>query len=332
MIHAAFVVLTTLLWKKTLFSVTDMLLFFLFCVTGFLLTLNLCVLVARRRRRFSPFNERTLRPPGHALSDQFYDLCLFFSLRVVGFAFCLAVFMLFITRTPLGQNLVLVSLAGLLLSLFAYRLNNMFQRAQNVRLGYEGELYTGQELNYLMRERAFVFHDIPYHSGNIDHVVVGNNVIYAVETKAVRKPLKAGTAAAKEASMTYDADRLYFPHFKDSRALTQARGHANYLAKDIKAKTGVSFKVVPVVAIPGWFIECGKPAATDILVINPKRGKFLKNRLGEITDKAARDRVVQYFERCAPIDLSRNQITDPDGAKHFDWLLRRRRVRGVATG
>ncbi|MBN1547047.1 MAG: NERD domain-containing protein [Syntrophaceae bacterium] len=55
---------------------------------------------------------------------------------------------------------------------------------KNYRLGYEGEMATGQELNMLMLEGYHVFHDFPADRFNIDHIVVSPNGVIAIETKA----------------------------------------------------------------------------------------------------------------------------------------------------
>ena len=68
----------------------------------------------------------------------------------------------------------------------------LFQEIQNqvIRLhqGVEAEIATGQELSLLMRDGAWVFHDIPYQYGNIDHVIVSRGSIFAIETKGYSKP------------------------------------------------------------------------------------------------------------------------------------------------
>lgn len=46
-------------------------------------------------------------------------------------------------------------------------------RACRRRLGLLGERAVGEELNHLMRQGAYVFHDVPTASyGNADHVVI----------------------------------------------------------------------------------------------------------------------------------------------------------------
>src|SRR5688572_1213217 len=56
------------------------------------------------------------------------------------------------------------------------------------RLGFTGERVVGEELNQFLASGFRVFHDVPFDNFNIDHVLVGPPGVYAVETKARRKP------------------------------------------------------------------------------------------------------------------------------------------------
>ena len=42
-----------------------------------------------------------------------------------------------------------------------------------VRLGYEGELAVGQELEQFRHDGYYVYHDFPADTFSIDHIVVG---------------------------------------------------------------------------------------------------------------------------------------------------------------
>jgi len=67
-------------------------------------------------------------------------------------------------------------------------------------LGREGEEYTGQELNFLMSKGAIVYHDIPYIYGNIDHVVIALDKIFAI----VRSVSPASRLSDADVSKKYD--------------------------------------------------------------------------------------------------------------------------------
>ena len=69
-----------------------------------------------------------------------------------------------------------------------YRLTGLLRQRRIVRLGYDGEVTVGQELNQLLRDGYCVYHDIPADKFNIDHIVVGKKGVFAIETKARSKP------------------------------------------------------------------------------------------------------------------------------------------------
>lgn len=170
-----------------------------------------------------------------------------------------------------------------------------------------------------MRSGAFVFHDIPYECGNIDHIVVGKNKIFAVETKAVRKPSNT-ESNSKEFKVKFDGSSLIFPHYITKKPIAQALKHANFLKDVIENKCGINFPVVAVVALPGWYIQ-NEFKSKDLLIINPKRGKALKNWIGELEDKNARDKVAVYLASVARSVEHRSDRSDPNASKKYDFWL-----------
>jgi hypothetical protein len=83
------------------------------------------------------------------------------------------------------------------------------------RLGYEGEVATGQELNQLMLHGYHVYHDFVADKFNIDHLVVGPAGVFAVETKARAKP--TSNNRKEDAHVSYDGRCLHFPKWKESQ-------------------------------------------------------------------------------------------------------------------
>ena len=122
-----------------------------------------------------------------------------------------------------------------------------------MRLGYEGELITAQELHKLMPEGNYVYHDFPADNFNIDHVVVGPAGVFAIETKARSK--RTSGDKTKEARAEYNGKEIIFPGFVDRSYLDQARRQAKWLAKWLKSATGEPVSVFPVVSLPGWYVE-----------------------------------------------------------------------------
>ena len=151
---------------------------------------------------------------------------------------------------------------------FFWKAIKLFKEAKIKDLGCDGERYTGQELNYLMRSGAWVYHDLPYQYGNIDHMVVSTGGVFVVETKAVSKP-QVGKGKKREAKVECKNGVLHFPHISTSLPLKQAGIHAKYVEKYLQKRAGLRVPVKAVVALPGWFIE---GQGGDVEIINPKRG------------------------------------------------------------
>ena len=156
----------------------------------------LCYLLfsVRKSKRHSPFTEDILRSPGHTVSLQLelrtINLLELYVVYIGGSLLALLCFSVVDTVVfKLLSIFVLISLTVYALK----KLPALFKDVTNLRLGTEGEQYSGAELNLLMRSGAFVFHDIPYKYGNIDHIVIGRNRAFAIETKAVSKPENSKT-------------------------------------------------------------------------------------------------------------------------------------------
>ncbi|MCF7981562.1 MAG: NERD domain-containing protein, partial [Pseudomonadales bacterium] len=228
---------------------------------------------ARKKNKYSPFTEKLLRSPGYSLGKEVDELSNDLTPHLVMLAILPLYYFLIWPQMKANS---LIAIAVIFIGYFVLSIKKIiswFNRMLNLRLALDGEVYTGQELNFLMREGAYVYHDIPYQYGNIDHIIVSTGGVFTVETKAVRKP---GDAEGKRQSdVVYKEDKLFFPQFVTDGPLKQAQRHADYVHKFLKEKTGYEVLVTPVIAIPGWFVR--RQTKNDLLVINPKRGKALRS-------------------------------------------------------
>jgi hypothetical protein len=126
-------------------------------------------------------------------------------------------------------------------------------RLDHLKAGYDAEVAVGQELDQLMRQGAATFHDLPAEQFNIDHVVVAAKGVFAIETKGFTKPNQGRGKA--DATVAYDGELLRFPHWTTEEPLDQAERQAAWLAKWLSSAVGSPVLVLPVVALPGWFVE-----------------------------------------------------------------------------
>jgi hypothetical protein len=141
-----------------------------------------------------------------------------------------------------------MALAAVVISVFQIR--SARRRADRLRQGRDGEIAVGQFLERLREEGAQVFHDVPGPGFNVDHVVISEQGIFAVETKTWSKP------SGRRACVDFDGRRLYIdgqPAIGDPPG--QARAQAAWIRRLIRELTGRDFRCRAVLVFPGWFIE-----------------------------------------------------------------------------
>ena len=279
--------------------------------------LYLIVRKFKNRGSYSPFTDDFLREPGETLRDRHDELQdklmeTFFSMAIIGIP---AIYLL--KGSPPGVMVVVLVVFSIFFVLQLWKLHRLFGEAVNVRLGFEGERATGQELMMLMRDGAWVFHDIPYQYGNIDHIIISVGGVFAVETKAVSKP-ESKTSSRSEWKVVYDGKTLKFPHYENAAPLEQAKRHAKHLHKHLKKTLGIHVVVTPVVALPGWFVD--RTGKSDVWVINPKdRGDLRKavTKKNLSTDEA--ERIAANIESVARSVRPGSKKLDPDASDYYDF-------------
>ena len=140
-----------------------------------------------------------------------------------------------------------------------------------------------------MRQGAYGFHDVPADNFNIDHVVVSGQGIFAVETKGFTKPKRGGGKA--DATVFFDGQVLKFPTWATKEPLEQAERQAAWLGKWLGSVIGASVIALPVLALPGWFVD-----RTGRGAIRMFNGKELA---GLLEARGARSLSVQQLQQVA---------------------------------
>jgi len=263
------------------------------------------VVLFRRQKAYgaearAPFTEQLLRPPGESLRLRMEELDERFMEHATALLFipslCIALGFgsKFSAQPWLGG--ILAAGSGLYVTLQARKVLKLQRTRWAHRLGFEGERYVGETLNHLMADGYMVFHDIPFPNYNIDHVIVGPDGIYAVETKARRKP--RNSPSNSKARVEVDGDRLIFPHTTDTAAIPQAARNAQSLADWLTRATGEPTSVEPLVVLVGWYVV-RKPCAR-VRVLNEKevRHAFPKRKAASFSPERLQRIVHQLSERC----------------------------------
>ncbi len=232
-------------------------------------------------RARQPFTDQPLRLAGESTREQADQLFEDGYQDVLLILIMCPVFSLMISQTPPARRLVFATTLLVLMSVFtvflAVRLRKKIKKSWHYRLGAKGEQIVGRELDRLIGQGYRVFHDMPFPEWNIDHVVVGPRGVFAVETKAWRKPHKTADATAE---IILDGDTLILPGNRpQTEAIAQADRSARALAKWILKMSAETVVVVPAVALPGWKLsirrygEVAVYSATNMSEHLPKRGK-----------------------------------------------------------
>jgi len=180
-----------------------------------------------------------------------------------------------------------------------YKMRGLRKLIQQYNLGLDAEMAVGQELNHLMRDGFWVYHDFPADEFNIDHVVIGSTGVFAVETKGRPKPIKDDGAAERE--VFYDGETLTFPTWKERKPAEQAENQAKWLEKWLLSAVGEPVPVYAVLAIPGWLITRQKQGGVPIINGKNCRSFFTKYGNGNLSDKLKQQTVHNVDQRCRTV-------------------------------
>ncbi len=196
--------------------------------------------------------------------DVFIDRLLLLTLAGVLWGFSL-VFWLF----PAPPVVVFGAASLILAGVAVWALPQMAaakRKIGHLRLGLAGEQAVAEYLEIVAHDGFWVVHDLRGEGFNVDHVIVGTQGVFTIETKTFSK--LAGSAARVHydgATIRVDGQVL------DRDPVIQARAQASWLKRTLVELTGQSYPVRPVVVFPGWFVERADGGAhSDVWVLEPK--------------------------------------------------------------
>ncbi len=229
----------------------------------------------RDRYKRRPFREQQPRGPGHSLRKEIESI----DDRFYGYILLLIVTPLYCYSAHLSQfylvaweEITFSILFSLLLALasIAHAVLNIVRLSRersNKRLRLEGEIAVGQMLEPLERNGARVFHAFQTETFNINHILVNQAGVFAIETKTLCKSTIIDQSRAMK--VVFDGKRLHFPEHSESEPVDQAKRQAKWLARWLKSYMGESVPAQPVVAVPGWYVDLR--GRYDVIVTNPQK-------------------------------------------------------------
>jgi len=259
-----------------------------------------------------PFTETLLRSPGQSLLKKID----FLNQEITIYAVYLFLFPIFLHATYISHLyfnkrihsllglLILCALAMGLLVYSLYKLTVYLRQRRLLRLGYDGEVAVGQQLNQLLRDGYHVYHDFPADKFNIDHIVVGKKGIFAVETKARSKP--NSDRRKEDATVEYNGKVLHFPKWTDTETIAQAERQSSWLSKWIGSAIGEPVVARGIVALPGWYVN--RTSSDGIPVVNPKQftSLFKQIKPRDLSEEMIKRIVHQLEQKCRDVEPTSN--------------------------
>lgn len=261
---------------------------------------------SRKKGRRNPLTRNLLRGPGQSLvaeieklnDDIGWYLILIFFYPVLIYAMYVPQ-LIDVTGKYRMPFFVFIIFFIVFIGYCIFKLLPLMKKRYGYRLGLDCEQAVGQELNHLMREGYWVYHDVSFDKYNIDHVVVGPKGVFAVETKGRTKRNKKG--GAKEAEVIFDGKSLQFPSWVETEPIEQAKRSSAQLSKWLLSAVGEHVDVQPVLALPGWFIK--NVTTSDVITfsgISP--GYILKDSKITLSETLIKRIVHQLEQRCRDIE------------------------------
>ena len=139
----------------------------------------------------SPLIAKPLRNPGQSLDealDRLVDSKLQPYLLFPAMFWMLALLEWAGERWRIPRSPGTFAIAAIVFSAWsAWRLWQLRRLIGDIKLGRDGERAVGQFLERLRASGAHVFHDVPASGFNVDHVVISEQGVFAIETKTWRK-------------------------------------------------------------------------------------------------------------------------------------------------
>lgn len=263
----------------------------------------------KNRKKRLPFTQKILRPPGESLrirlvelDEKLNDRLIQLFLSAYSPLIMAGLVALQGVRTTAGVWIAIAIIAAVVSVWSAYRLWKVINLRRRIRLGFEGERHVGEALNQLMLVGYRVFHDFlitdkPRSIRNIDHIVIGPNGVFAVETKTPRK-IKSENGA----TVTVLENALRYPWGVDRHDLEQVQDEARWLTEWLSKMSPEPVTVGAILVLPGWFIDRRARSAVTVL-----SGSEVAPNVPKLNGPATNDSEIR---RLAAIIEDRNRSVD----------------------
>jgi len=148
----------------------------------------------------------------------------------------------------------------------AYELGTTIVAGRQIRFQRDASIAIGHQLQQISSGVTRVFHDVETSAGVVDHVVVGQNGIYAINVVARR--------GGRGKAVRLRDNALQFPKATSQYSIVNIAARSARLEKDFRALLGHKIRVRSVIAVPGW--EIGEQSSEQHLLVNERNVAMLR--------------------------------------------------------
>ncbi len=142
----------------------------------------------------------------------------------------------------------------------AWRLSGSVIRRRSVRLLHDANVAIGHQLRQIAPGTSRVYHEVPTSAGIVDHVLIGQCGLYAVNVVA-RRPIRNGTVVLAE-------NDIHFSNSDEPLSIVDVAARTKRLEKEFRQMLGHKVRVRSVIAVPGWDVE--SQTCENHLVVNER--------------------------------------------------------------
>jgi len=210
-------------------------------------------------QRFRDELERLSASQGIYLSGALFFLVLFAA------AYVLQAQALF-DGYPSWQLWLQIAFLTLAAALAAWRLGSTVYARRHVKFVRDANVAVGHQLQQISTGANRVFHDVRTSAGVVDHVLVGQTGVYAINVVARR--------GGRNGSAVLNNNKLSFSGSDDALPIVDVTASATRLEKELSHLLGHKIRVRSVIAVPGW--DIGQQACEKNLLVNERTIPMLR--------------------------------------------------------
>jgi len=184
---------------------------------------------------------------------------------------------------------------GFLLLVFGFAIYSLIKTVRlrhRMKFIRDANIAVGHQLQQVSTGETRVFHDVATSAGIVDHVVIGQKGLYAVNVVARR--------ASKPTHVRLNGHNIEFSNSKTVHPIVKIRAKTARLQKDFRALLGHDVRVRSVIAIPGWEVE--KQSSDEHLLVNERTIAMLsgwKDKTDYLMNEDVMALQAELMSRCA---------------------------------